>query len=1684
MASNIPAKIGKYDVIDLIGRGGMGVVYKATDPHLDRQVAIKMMTGGFAENPDLLKRFFREAQSLGSLQHPNIVTVYDLGDYGGNPYLVMEYLEGEGLDSVFTSQRQLSLLDKTNIVVQVCHGLSYAHQRGIVHRDIKPANIMLAKDGGVKIFDFGIAHVDDQSVTKTGQIVGTLSYMSPEQVNGKPVDARTDLFSTGVVLYQLFTDHLPFEGESTSTTLLKIIYDPPPPLTNFLTAYPPELETILLRALAKDREERYHSADEFALDLGQLQGHLKQEVIAQHLKEVGVLLERADIYKAKDHLLQVLKTDSQHAQATQLLREVQQRIKREEVSQQIRKLRSRAEEAVAREQFDIAQESIDQALTLDKNNSDLLRLRESVRAAAVRAQKLHSALKLADSAHQDGDLDTAKQAVEEALQIAPDDTQAKALYRAIHRDWVERSRQRQLENYLYEARQDISSRKFTAALDILKLAQGLDPDAPQVHALIESAAAGREQERRRKDLEAISREIEDALNRDDYRSACLKADEGLARFPEERTLLKLKTLADRQRQIDERKQFIDQQLAVARKLLQEGRNEELLQGLKDALEKIGPDPRLQSLLTIVQENVQRERLERRKAEYLQRAKESLRVKEYDSAIRTLETARTELKNEPEIDDLLQFVKEEAAAERHRRVAEAAAEKAHAFVAEQKYEEAIRLLQETLREAPDEELRIILEETRRAALDYQQKLETTVRTAERLLQARKANEALKLLESQPASHFRDPALVKLLEVARSETARMRRVEETMEQSRRLLEEEDYSGARRMLEECRKANGTTPELEAQLSTIEERRVATASRAVEKTIADARVLMMAAEYQAALEKLQSISQIVASVPAALRSDYSSLQQQSSAGLMQQRKTQIERFVAAGDLTRAADLLRQSLAQFPGDRDLSSLADVLNQETTRRSEAQECLAEAQKAFARAKWREGGELLKKAFAASSRAPVVREQVLGAFVQGGMSVVESDWRAAEALLQQLADLQSDYSAPSVLRSRIRERRREDLVTQCLTQAKRLLSGGELQGALREVSARLSDYPEDASLKELRDLVQTKIRQEGERAQLEKARLEKEAYLRQISARVERELTLDRRIAILDEALLRYPQESRLQQESVAVRELWKRVSAIATQARAAEEAGKYDEALAHWNTLRTLDPRHPELDSHVARVKRQQEESRAAAKAGWIEKIQHALASSDFDRARALLLQARQQHSNDRDIAQLEERLSDAIKLRSKAQKLLAESCKGFEQSRWDKGLDALNRALELAGSDAMVRDQGFTEIVRAADRALASDLNSAQTLAERAAELQPASPLVLALQRKIQDRKREQAIAQYLTRARRAQQAGDLKGTLQELTQGLASFPDDQRFLQSKNEIESLIRQQEEQRERERTRGLELERERERKRQADEQERKLREAREPSLPIAASEEGSATKIFAPRTMNPPHEPTPIVASAETSSRPPDAEVARVNPSSLSNSPESSLHSLPSTPDNVDPRTAAPEQREARMPTPTRVGEPTTIHPTLVSNTLDEATLHTIERQLAVFVGPLAKVLVKRALPKATTADELYKILAAGLEREVDRQAFLARKVEPGQPKLQNQPMTKVTQVGPAPPPSSLELTPESIERAARQLATHVGPISGVLARKAAQRTDNLRTFYLLLAEHVAAGPERARFLRDAGFSD
>ncbi len=276
----INRSLGQYKIIEPIRQGGMSTVYKAYQESLDRYVAIKVLAHN--SDPQFVARFKREARAIAQLQHPNILPIYDSNEQDGMLYLVMQYIEngttlGDLLDAPIESGRALRLVGK------VLDALSYAHDRGIIHRDIKPANVLLPSPDWPMLADFGIVKLrdDDQNLTNPGLVIGTAAYMAPEQARGKPVDARTDLYATGVVLYEMVTGHAPFEASTPMALLAKHAYEPPPSPRSIIPSLPPEVETLLLRALEKDPAARYQSAADMAADCAQTVIRMKRSGTSQ-----------------------------------------------------------------------------------------------------------------------------------------------------------------------------------------------------------------------------------------------------------------------------------------------------------------------------------------------------------------------------------------------------------------------------------------------------------------------------------------------------------------------------------------------------------------------------------------------------------------------------------------------------------------------------------------------------------------------------------------------------------------------------------------------------------------------------------------------------------------------------------------------------------------------------------------------------------------------------------------------------------------------------------------------------------------------------------------------------------------------------------------------------------------------------------------------------------------------------------------------------------------------------------------------------------------------------------------------------------------------------------------------------------------------------------------------------------
>jgi len=284
-------RLGPYEILAPLGAGGMGEVYRARDPRLNRDVAIKVLPASFSEDADRLRRFEQEAKAAGVLNHPNITAVYDIGQHDGAPYVVQELLAGETLRSMLAGGK-LSPRKTIDYALQVAHGLAAAHEKGIVHRDLKPENLFVTTDGRLKILDFGLAKLTHQEEgsqatslptatagTEPGVVLGTLGYMSPEQVRGKPADARSDIFSLGAILYEMLSGKRAFSGDSAADTMSAILREDPPDLSLTNQSISPGLERIVRHCLEKSPEQRFHSAHDVAFDVEALSGTSGQAAV-------------------------------------------------------------------------------------------------------------------------------------------------------------------------------------------------------------------------------------------------------------------------------------------------------------------------------------------------------------------------------------------------------------------------------------------------------------------------------------------------------------------------------------------------------------------------------------------------------------------------------------------------------------------------------------------------------------------------------------------------------------------------------------------------------------------------------------------------------------------------------------------------------------------------------------------------------------------------------------------------------------------------------------------------------------------------------------------------------------------------------------------------------------------------------------------------------------------------------------------------------------------------------------------------------------------------------------------------------------------------------------------------------------------------------------------------------------
>ena len=412
MSAAVPTSIGRYQIIRSLGEGGMGAVFLALDPAIARHVAIKLMRTGF-DDPSLRERFAREAKSIGRMHHPNIVTIFDVGEHQGEPFIAMEYVEGQTLSHLIRHPESASVLEKIGWIDGVCAGLNYAHRAGIIHRDIKPSNIMVDADGAVKILDFGIARGTStgltHAATQAGTVLGTLNYMSPEQLSGRAVDTRTDIFSAGAVFYELLSGRMAFPGDIQTGVLHLILTAGPEPLSSVAPALDAELVAIVDRCLARDVAERYQDLGAARRDVASLRRKLE---LGPFEAETLVITPRAGASESRPG-----RTPGPDTRAELL------RLRKERIAEQLAGARA----AVEREEFTAAIDACRQALIIVPGHDEGLALQEEIETAA----EAHAWLKQAHGDLDRGALTSAAMLADRVLGVQPSSPEALAIRRAV-----------------------------------------------------------------------------------------------------------------------------------------------------------------------------------------------------------------------------------------------------------------------------------------------------------------------------------------------------------------------------------------------------------------------------------------------------------------------------------------------------------------------------------------------------------------------------------------------------------------------------------------------------------------------------------------------------------------------------------------------------------------------------------------------------------------------------------------------------------------------------------------------------------------------------------------------------------------------------------------------------------------------------------------------------------------------------------------------------------------------------------------------------------------------------------------------------------------------------------------------------------------------------------------------------
>lgn len=759
-------KLGKYELIELIGHGAMGEVYKAYDPSIDRLVALKTITGSMVGNADRLDRFYQEARSAGALQHPNIVTVYELGRDRSTPFIAMEFLEGESLEKIIDRHPILPISQKVGIIVQVCHALDCAHRHGVVHRDIKPGNVMLTRDGTVKVVDFGIARLVDASRTQTNSIIGTLGYMSPQQLNGERADQRSDIWGLGVLFFELLCYKRPFEGESPSSFIQNILDETKqsPRMRDQMSDCPLELEALIDKMLKKDASQRFQTMEEVLFEIEPLWRNLQEESVSGLIVDSEVLIRAQDFVRARELLRKALQIDRRNDRASQLLEQVTAEVKQIRLRSQVQSALGRGQNLLKDGRYKEARAEAEAVLKLDSTFAPANDFLAEVNQAADRAKLVQESLQLARQRLAEGALTEASEEVHRVLSVDAENVSAHALDKQIQDQQARRAKRKKHDDMLQHARKCWGDQQLDECIKLLTDALNEFPSDPEITKLLETAKQDKAEEQRQQKLA----EAKSLLATRQFDEALAIMESLSAHQPADAAVRKLSELVLQERDELLRRQRLQEHEAALHSLVNTEKFSEAASQGEKLMQEYPGETELAELVNFARSELVQQEQKKSLDEAIENIRGKNQARAFTEAARAAEAALVRFPRHPDLELLLEQARGELKKEENRELLQRRVVEIRRKINRGQLTDAVDLARQTLAtHGPDTQLTQMLSA---AEMELTQKQERKVEQhrqmaeAQKLVQEGQFRDASQILLDGIETHVlskKDPRVRKLL-----------------------------------------------------------------------------------------------------------------------------------------------------------------------------------------------------------------------------------------------------------------------------------------------------------------------------------------------------------------------------------------------------------------------------------------------------------------------------------------------------------------------------------------------------------------------------------------------------------------------------------------------------------------------------------------------------------------------------------------------------------------------------------------------------------------------------------------------------------------------------------------------------------------------------------------------------------